>query len=140
MVYDRPMHELSLAQDILHIVEDAAARERFTQVRLLRLEVGSLAGVEVAALRFALDAIAPGTCLAQARIEIDEPQATAWCPACDTAVAIESRLDPCPSCGGFGLKPQGGTQLKVVALQVDVMDARAQAAFGASSVASRAAN
>lgn len=67
------MHELSLAGEILRIVEAAAVRERFRQVGQLRLEAGGRAGVEVSALRFALDALAPGTCLEGAQIEIDEP-------------------------------------------------------------------
>lgn len=113
------MHELSLAQDILGIVESAAEREGFRQVRLMRLEIGALAGVEVPALRFALDAIRPGTCLSQARIEVDEPAATAWCPRCQCEVQIDSRIDPCPRCGGFQLKVGSGTQLRVVEVLVE---------------------
>ena len=73
---------MSLAGGILRIVEDAAARERFGRVRCLALEAGVLAGVEVRALRFALEAIAPGTVLEGATIEIDEPPGSAWCMAC----------------------------------------------------------
>jgi hydrogenase nickel incorporation protein HypA/HybF len=67
------MHELSLAGGIVQLVEDAAVRERFSRVRVLRLEAGTRAGVDVRALRFALEATAPGSCLEGARIEIDEP-------------------------------------------------------------------
>lgn len=67
------MHELSLADNILQMVEAAAQRERFDRVRVLRLEVGRRAGVEVQALHFALTAIAAGTCLADAAIEIEQP-------------------------------------------------------------------
>ncbi|MFT3858752.1 MAG: hydrogenase maturation nickel metallochaperone HypA [Aquabacterium sp.] len=113
------MHELSLAGGILGLVEDAARRERFARVRVLRLEAGALAGVEVHALRFALDAITPGTCLAGARIDIDEPSASAWCMDCCRSVTIESRLDPCSLCGGTRLQPTGGTSLRIVELLVD---------------------
>jgi hydrogenase nickel incorporation protein HypA/HybF len=113
------MHELSLAGGILQLVEDAAKREHFSRVKLLHLEAGALSGVEIRALRFALDAIKPGTCLAEARIEIDEPPGQAWCLACNQCVAIQSRLDPCPQCGGVRLQPTGGTDLRVVDLLVD---------------------
>ena len=46
------MHEMSLAQGILQIVEDTLAREGGGRVSLIRLEVGRLAGVELDALRF----------------------------------------------------------------------------------------
>ncbi|GMV45934.1 MAG: hypothetical protein AMXMBFR66_13320 [Pseudomonadota bacterium] len=107
------MHEMSLAGGILRIVEDAAARERFGRVRCLALEAGVLAGVEVRALRFALEAIAPGTVLEGATIEIDEPPGSAWCMACSETVPIASRVDPCPRCGRHQLMPNGGTELKV---------------------------
>lgn len=113
------MHEVSLAGGILRLVEDAAARERFQRVRVLHLEAGALAGVEVRALRFALDAISPGTCLEGARIEISEPPGTAWCAGCSQSVPIQSRIDACPLCGSVRLQPTGGTALRVIDLLVD---------------------
>lgn len=107
------MHEMSLAGGILRVVEDAAARERFRRVKRLTLEAGALAGVEPRALRFALDALAPGTCLAGAEIEILEPAGQARCLRCGETVAIRSRLDPCPRCGGHQVQPTGGTELRV---------------------------
>ena len=107
------MHEMSLAGGVLRIVEDAAARERFARVRRLTLEAGALAGIEVRALRFALEAIAPGPCLGGADIEVHEPPGRAWCMRCCEAVAIASRIDACPRCGGFQLQPTEGTELRV---------------------------
>jgi hydrogenase nickel incorporation protein HypA/HybF len=113
------MHELSLAGGIVQLVEDAAEREQFTKVKVLRLEAGALSGVEVRALRFALESMVGGTCLEGARIDIDEPAATAWCLGCNQSVTILSRVDPCPQCGGHRLQPTGGTELRVVDLLVD---------------------
>lgn len=112
------MHELSLAEDILRLVQASAQREGWTRLARLRLQAGTLAGVEVQALRFALDAVAPGTCLQGARIEIDEPPGLAWCPHCAQTVPLASRIDPCPRCGGFELRVTGGTALRVVELVV----------------------
>lgn len=112
------MHELSLAGGIVRVVEQAAAREHFKRVSTLRLEAGALAGVEVRALRFALNAVAPGTLLEGAAIEIDEPPGTAWCLRCACTVEIASRADPCPKCQGHQVQPTGGTELRVVDLIV----------------------
>lgn len=112
------MHEMSLAGGVLRIVEEAAARERFARVRRLALEVGALAAVEVRALRFALEAIAPGTCLEGARIDIDELPGRAWCLRCCDSVAIAGRADPCPRCGSHQLQPTGGTEVQVRELVV----------------------
>ena len=113
------MHELSLAGEVLRLVEEAAAREGFSRVATLRLEVGRLAGVEVDALRFALDAIAPGSCLAGAAIEIDEPPGEAWCMPCARLTPIKERGDACAHCGGYQLQAVGGTELRVVELLVN---------------------
>lgn len=107
------MHELSLAGGILKVVEDAAAREGFVRVERLALEAGALAGVEVRALRFALEAIAPGTLLAGATIEIHEPPGRAFCMGCGESVPVQARGDACPLCGSHRLQPTGGTELKV---------------------------
>ena len=112
------MHELSLAGGVVRLVEDAAEREGFRRVSQLRLEAGALSGVEVRALRFALDASIPGTCLEGAEILIDEPPGTAWCLRCSTKVQIQTRADPCPQCGGHQIQPTGGSELRVVDLIV----------------------
>ncbi|HPP83985.1 MAG TPA: hydrogenase maturation nickel metallochaperone HypA [Rubrivivax sp.] len=112
------MHELSLAAGVVRLVEEAAQRERFARVSRLTLEVGALAGVDVGALRFALEVGVRDTCLAGAAIVIEEPPGRAWCMACATSVAITQRGDACPQCGGYQLQPSGGTELRVVDLIV----------------------
>ncbi len=112
------MHELSLAEEIVRMVESAAARDHFSRVATLTLEAGTLAGVEVASLRFALEAITPGTCLEGAAVVINEPAGRAWCNACAAEVSITSRADPCPVCDGYPLKVLGGDALRVVDLVV----------------------
>lgn len=112
------MHELSLAGGVLRVVEDAARRERFARVSKLTLEVGALSGVEPRALRFALQASSPGTCLEGAEFVFVEPPGQAWCMHCSASVAIAARGDACPQCGGWQLQPTGGTELRVVDLIV----------------------
>ena len=113
------MHELSLAGGILRVLEQARARDPCERITHLRLEVGALAGVEIESLRFALDSIAADTLLAGTSIEIDQPPGDAWCLPCGQSVAILHRLDPCPLCGGYQLQPTGGTELRVVDMQVE---------------------
>ncbi|BEG78263.1 MULTISPECIES: hydrogenase maturation nickel metallochaperone HypA/HybF [Burkholderiales] len=112
------MHEASLAGGVLQLVEDTAAREGFQRLLALRLEAGQLAGVDVRALRFALEALAPGTLLDGAAIQIEEPLGQAWCLGCSQTVALAQRGDACPACGCFHLQPTGGAELRVLDMQV----------------------
>jgi len=113
------MHELSLAGGILRVLEQTRERDPFERIIQLRLEVGVLAGVEIESLRFALSSIAANSILAGASIEIDQPPGVAWCLPCSQSVPITSRLDACPHCGGYQLQPTGGTEMRVVDMQVE---------------------
>ncbi len=113
------MHELSLAGGVLQIVEQAAAREGFCRVRRLVVEAGALSGVEVRALRFALESLAPGSCLQGSQIEIEEPPGQAWCQSCSQSVPLAARGEACPHCGSHRLQPTGGTELRVRELLVE---------------------
>ena len=112
------MHEASLAGGVLQLVEDAARREGFTRLMSLRLEAGELAGVDVRALRFALESLAPGTLLQGVQIDIETPPGQAWCLGCGQTVPIAQRGEACPQCGGFQLQPTGGQELRVLDMMV----------------------
>ena len=45
------MHEMSLCESILHIMEDQAEARAFERVKSVRLEIGGFSGVDVEALR-----------------------------------------------------------------------------------------
>ena len=64
------MHEMSLAEGIRGIVEDAARSGGFKQVRTVVLEIGALSTVEVEALRFCFDAVMRDTVAEGAQMEV----------------------------------------------------------------------
>jgi hydrogenase nickel incorporation protein HypA/HybF len=125
------MHEMSLAGGILTLVEDAATREGFRRVSRLNLQCGKLAGVELAALRFALDVVSRGTVLEGAEVLIDEPPGDGQCLACGQAVEVLQRGQDCPHCGSAQVVARGGDQLRVV--DMIVHDDPAPADPGATS-------
>ena len=113
------MHEMSLCESILRIVEDEAEAGSFTRVRTVRLEIGRFAGVEIEALRFAFGAVTRDSLADGARLEIIELPGEAWCMNCGTSVQLSQRFDPCPGCNGHELQITGGTQMRVKDLEVD---------------------
>jgi hydrogenase nickel incorporation protein HypA/HybF len=112
------MHEVSLAGGILRLVEQTRLSDPFERVTHLHLQAGALSCVDLSALRFALEAISPGTCLEHAVFDIEEQTARAWCMSCAQSVAIRTRLDNCPHCGSAQLQATGGTELKVLDMRV----------------------
>lgn len=113
------MHEMSLAEGVLQIIEDYAKRERFTKVTAVRLEVGRLAGVEPESLRFCFDAVTRGSLAEGAQLEIIELPGRAWCFRCSKTVDVNSDPGCCPQCGSIELQVEGGRDLRIKDLLVD---------------------
>ncbi|MDP1679997.1 MAG: hydrogenase maturation nickel metallochaperone HypA, partial [Candidatus Nitrotoga sp.] len=66
------MHEMSLAESVLQIIEDAARKQGYTRVKTVWLEIGQLACVEQESLRFCFDVVMRDSIAHEARLEITE--------------------------------------------------------------------
>jgi hydrogenase nickel incorporation protein HypA/HybF len=107
------MHEMSLAESIVQIVEDTARQHGGGRVRSVTLEVGELAGVELEALRFCFDAVTRSSLAEGAALVVEQPSGQAWCMPCGGSVTVSSLTDPCPDCGSHQLQVTGGRELRV---------------------------
>jgi hydrogenase nickel incorporation protein HypA/HybF len=113
------MHEMSLAEGIVQLIEDAARTQGFAQVRAVWLEIGRLSSVEPEALRFSFDAVTRGTLADGARLEIVYVPGSAWCLKCSRSVDLPALYEACPHCGGYQVQVTGGTEMRVKELEVD---------------------
>ncbi|HUL11328.1 MAG TPA: hydrogenase maturation nickel metallochaperone HypA [Methylococcaceae bacterium] len=113
------MHEMSLAEGILQIIEDAARSQEFVRVKTVWLEIGRLSSVEPEALRFCFDAVVRGSCAEGARLDIMPLPGAGWCMDCGQSVELTSLYDPCPKCGGYKVQTTGGTEMRVKELEVE---------------------
>jgi hydrogenase nickel incorporation protein HypA/HybF len=113
------MHEMSLADGVLRLIEDSAKANGFSRVKTVWLEIGALAGVEAAALRFCFDAVVKDTLADGARLEIATIEGQGRCFACGETVAIRLRYNPCPLCGSCPVEPTGGMEMRVKELEVE---------------------
>ncbi len=112
------MHEMALCEGIFELIDRQRARDGFERVRRVIVEVGAFGHVEPDALRFAFEAIAPGTVADSAELDIIEIPARAWCMTCNASVAVARRGDPCGECGGYQLLVQQGEELRLKELEV----------------------
>ena len=107
------MHEVALAEGMLRIVADAAARNAAARVHTVWVELGALAHVEPQALRFCFDAVARGTVAEGAALEIATTPGVAWCMPCAAQVALARLGDACPTCGSHQLQVIAGEEMRV---------------------------
>lgn len=113
------MHEMSLAEGIVQIVEDAARTDGCVKVKAVWLEIGQLAAVEKEALRFCFEAVTRATIAEGARLEIIETPGQGWCMKCACNVAVTALYDPCPACGSYQIQVTGGNEMRVKELEVE---------------------
>ncbi|RCX32844.1 hydrogenase maturation nickel metallochaperone HypA [Thioalbus denitrificans] len=113
------MHELSLCEGILQVIEEQHRNGAFTRVRTLWLEIGALAGVEPDALRFGFDVVTRGSVAEGARLEIIEQPGQAWCLPCGAQVVVAARHSACPRCHSHQLQVTGGEELRIHSMEVE---------------------
>jgi len=112
------MHEMSLAEGVLQVIEDAARKDHFSKVTSVWLEIGQLSGVEPEAMRFCFDAVTRDSIAAGACLEIIATPGQGWCMACAKTVTMTEAFGECPDCGGFQMQVTGGTELRIKELEV----------------------
>ncbi len=113
------MHEMSLAESVRQIIEDAGQEQGFSRVRAVWLEIGKLAAVEPEAMSFCFDSAMAGSIAEGARLEIIEIPGQGRCQSCGETVEMEESFDLCPKCGGAHLQIIAGDRMRVKNLEVE---------------------
>jgi hydrogenase nickel incorporation protein HypA/HybF len=113
------VHEMSIAESVLQIIEDKARTDGYASVKTVWLEIGQLAGVETESLRVCFDVVTRDSVARDARLEIIETAGQGWCLECGHNVAVSARYEPCPHCGSFQIEVTGGDEMRVKELEVE---------------------
>ena len=110
------MHELSIAEALVDIVQRHARGRAVTEVEV---QVGALRQVVPAALAFAFELVARETVAQDARLVLHEVAAAGRCAACGTEQELDGLPLTCRACGGWELRITRGEELRVEALVCD---------------------
>ncbi len=113
------MHELSIAQGIMQIVEAEREKHGFQKVGVIHLRAGALSGIDQQALQFAFEVVREGTCAAEATIDLQTEQRVLRCRKCGATAAADSGPKACPECGSIDLSFEASMALDIVSLEVD---------------------
>jgi hydrogenase nickel incorporation protein HypA/HybF len=110
------MHELSITQNIVSIVAEAAGGH---PVKRVTLEVGKLSGVMLDAIVFCFDVVAKGTPVEGATLEIHEIEGRGQCAACGNEFPMPTLFTRCP-CGSRRITRVHGEELKVRTMELEL--------------------
>ena len=116
---DPIMHEASIVEALLEAARDEMLRAGAERILRLQVTVGALSGVNVEALRFAFDMLAPGTPAEGAELEVVETRALCSCRACGEENPVEDPFSACPACGSVDVRIRGGDELLLSSLEVE---------------------
>jgi hydrogenase nickel incorporation protein HypA/HybF len=113
------MHELSLALSIIEIAQESAHKENAKAVNEIELEIGTLSGVVLEAMEFALDAAVKGTILENAKTKIITIPGRAKCLACSHEFDLDDIIAICPKCDSFETEIIQGKELRIKSLIIN---------------------
>ena len=109
------MHEISLLENVLEILQASAREQGFTRVARVCLEIGELSCVSEDALQFGFPAVMQGTLAEQAELQIQRVKGIGQCRQ---RVELQTLHDPRHACGSFQIAVVQGREMKIRELQV----------------------
>lgn len=112
------MHELSLVNSILNIVNTEQKRCGFSEVLEIRLKIGEISGVIPECMEEFFPLAAKGTAAENAKLSIDVIPAEFRCCECAWQGRIGKYSICCPDCGCERLKMVSGREFYVEDMKV----------------------
>lgn len=113
------MHEMSIAQNIVEIIEEITKEQNAQYVTRVVVEVGELVAVVPDSLQFCYQALTAGTALEQSQLIIREVPAQARCNECGRSFHSDSLFFVCPHCQSTRVEIVQGQELKIKELEVE---------------------
>lgn len=113
------MHEMSIAEGILDIALDYAARNQAKKIQCISLRLGEMAGVETDALQFCFTALTKGTIAETAELKLHKIPLIGRCKNCGEETHIEQYCFFCPACKSGQLEILSGREMQVEYLEVE---------------------
>lgn len=113
------MHELGIMESAFKLALAELGRHESKTVARMTLRIGELAAVDPVSLRFAFDAIRPGTPLEQAELVVEIVQGRAICAKCNEEFTTKSNgILKCPACGEYTGRITAGREIDLARLEL----------------------
>ena len=110
------MHELSVAQSMLRIVEEVLGGRR--KLASATVTVGAFSGIEAESLRFCFTEIAKVEGFGTPGLVVNVPPIEARCTDCGGRFTIKDVFEPCPACGSMNRDIDGGFEFTLDSVEV----------------------
>ncbi len=112
------MHELSIAQSMLEIIDSHVAEDGYTRCTAVTVRAGLLSAVDEEALSFAFEVLCEQTVHSGAVLSVEKTYPLARC-GCGCTFRVTDLIYACPECGAVTAALSGGDELDVIKLEVE---------------------
>ncbi len=113
------MHELSMANEIIEIVNQYVADDKKHLVKNIKVKVGRFSNILPDSLSFCFDAIIQSTSYTNVKLKIEEVALEIICDQCKSKNNIEPYSFTCPACGSAQIKLVSGSELTVEEIELE---------------------
>ncbi len=115
------MHEYSIVQSLLDIIEEHAQKHGAKSVRKVVVKIGVLSGVEPHLLHVAFDTFKEGTICQEAELQMNIQPIIARCRSCNETNEYPNVqiFFECRHCGSVDLEIVDGEDMLLMSLEMD---------------------
>lgn len=115
------MHEYSIVQSLLDIIEDNAKKHNAKKIKKVVVKIGVLSGVEPHLLKIAFETFKESSICKDAEFEMIIDPIRAECNECKKISEFKSNLliFECPECKSVDLKVLSGEDMYLMSLEME---------------------
>ena len=113
------MHEMSIAISIIDLATEQAKKEKARKIVEVELDIGTISGIEIEALNFALEIVSRDTMLEKSLVRINRIEAVSECLECGEVFQSAQYFNQCPKCNELNTRVIKGRELQVKSLLVE---------------------
>ncbi len=113
------MHELSVTEGLLSIVNEEAKKRGVKKVTGINLVIGELASIIDDSVQFYFDILSKGTASDGAVLFFKRIAAEYTCTECNHVFVKKSYSYKCPECGGKAIIANKGQEFYIESIEVD---------------------
>jgi hydrogenase nickel incorporation protein HypA/HybF len=114
------MHEMSVAQNIIDIVQQHLPDHNTQTVKTVNVKIGKMAGIVPDSLEFSFQVIAADTpSMTGAVLKMHFVPVIIRCKDCTVESSLDDPFFVCPECGSVNVDTLSGTELQITEIEIE---------------------
>jgi len=113
------MHELSIAQEIINILETNVPTESYRQVSKVKVKIGKFSNILSDSLQFCFEVVINNSKFSNTKLEIETVPLIIECSDCRSKIEIEPPVFICSNCGSSNINLITGNEMSIDLIEIN---------------------